>query len=604
MAQNTPPKRRAFQMQKTRSARTEDKRTDRQRAADRRRHEERAREGFVRRSGPKTPEKRMAPLEPGRVRITNLIVDELTRALGVILKLDGPADVLMKLFFRSNPKLGMRDRGLIAEGIYYALRHYASLRFAMRPVHPDRAPRLAALATLARQHGLDAISPSAIGPEAGPLENVLKVNLEKAPAHVRAELPQWLYDLIEAQYEDSAALYPSMQEGAPLDLRVNLLKASRDEILEELRANGVEAYATPFSPDGLRLPTKPGLTQWAVYKEGKVDVQDEGSQLIARLLTPRRREMVCDFCAGAGGKTLALGALMRSTGSLYAFDVNEKRLAGLTPRMRRAGLSNVHPIAIRGEDDQRVRRLNGKFDRVLIDAPCTGTGTFRRNPDLKWRLSPSELERINAIQKSVLEHASRLVKAGGRLVYATCSVLKRENQDVVEAFLAAHPEWRLVPAKDVFAQQGIVFPEAQWERFGSYFQMLPHVNNTDGFFAAVLERSAPAKHEKPAKFERTTESEAAEPAEKAEAVEVAQAPETVESVEAAEAVEKTEAAEAPVEDEKVEVAEKPVKTRKTAAKTTKSTKTAKIAKTSKKKSEAKAEEEAAAESSAAEAEKA
>ncbi|BBF22686.1 RsmB/NOP family class I SAM-dependent RNA methyltransferase [Sutterella megalosphaeroides] len=601
MAQNTPPKRRAFQMQKTRSARTEDKRTDRQRAADRRRHEERAREGFVRRSGPKTPEKRMAPLEPGRVRITNLIVDELTRALGVILKLDGPADVLMKLFFRSNPKLGMRDRGLIAEGIYYALRHYASLRFAMRPVHPDRAPRLAALATLARQHGLDAISPSAIGPEAGPLENVLKVNLEKAPAHVRAELPQWLYDLIEAQYEDSAALYPSMQEGAPLDLRVNLLKASRDEILEELRANGVEAYATPFSPDGLRLPTKPGLTQWAVYKEGKVDVQDEGSQLIARLLTPRRREMVCDFCAGAGGKTLALGALMRSTGSLYAFDVNEKRLAGLTPRMRRAGLSNVHPIAIRGEDDQRVRRLNGKFDRVLIDAPCTGTGTFRRNPDLKWRLSPSELERINAIQKSVLEHASRLVKAGGRLVYATCSVLKRENQDVVEAFLAAHPEWRLVPAKEVFAQQGIVFPEAQWERFGSYFQMLPHVNNTDGFFAAVLERSAPAKREKPAKFERATESEAAEPAEKAEAVEVAQAPETVEP---AEAVEKTEAAEAPVEAEKVEVAEKPAKTRKTAAKTTKSTKTAKIAKTSKKKSEAKVEEEAAAESSAAEAEKA
>lgn len=572
MAQNTPPKRRAFQMQKTRSARTEDKRTDRQRAADRRRHEERAREGFVRRSGPKTPEKRMAPLEPGRVRITNLIVDELTRALGVILKLDGPADVLMKLFFRSNPKLGMRDRGLIAEGIYYALRHYASLRFAMRPVHPDRAPRLAALATLARQHGLDAISPSAIGPEAGPLENVLKVNLEKAPAHVRAELPQWLYDLIEAQYEDAAELYPSMQEGAPLDLRVNLLKASRDEVLEELRANGVEAYATPFSPDGLRLPTKPGLTQWAVYKDGKVDVQDEGSQLIARLLTPRRREMVCDFCAGAGGKTLALGALMRSTGSLYAFDVNEKRLAGLTPRMRRAGLSNVHPIAIRGEDDQRVRRLNGKFDRVLIDAPCTGTGTFRRNPDLKWRLSPSELERINAIQKSVLEHASRLVKAGGRLVYATCSVLKRENQDVVEAFLAAHPEWRLVPAKEVFAQQGIVFPEAQWERFGSYFQMLPHVNNTDGFFAAVLERSAPAKREKPAKVERAAESEAPVESVKTEVVgaaEVAQAPEATEPVEVAETV------------EKVEAAEKPAKTCKTAVRTTRAKKTEQAAKTTK-----------------------
>ena len=151
-----------------------------------------------------------------------------------------------------------------------------------------------------------------------------------------------------------------MLEGAPLDLRVNLLKASREEVLQELAANGVEAYPTPFSPDGVRLPTKPGLTQWPIYKEGKVDVQDEGSQLIARLLTPRRREMICDFCAGAGGKTLAIGALMRSTGSLYAFDVNEKRLAGLTPRMRRAGLSNVHPIAIRSERDERIRRLQGQ----------------------------------------------------------------------------------------------------------------------------------------------------------------------------------------------------------------------------------------------------
>ena len=156
--------------------------------------------------------------------------------------------------------------------------------------------------------------------------------------------------------------------------------------------------------------------------------------------------------------------------------------------MRRAGLSNVHPIAIRSERDERIRRLQGKFDRVLIDAPCTGTGTFRRNPDLKWRLAPSELERINKIQKDVLEHASRLVKKGGRMVYATCSMLKRENQDVVEAFLAQHPEWHLVPAAEVLAQQGITFDAKQWERFGDYFQMLPHVNSTDGFFAAVLQR--------------------------------------------------------------------------------------------------------------------
>ena len=487
MAENSFPKRHVFGRPKTRrpTDRFEPKRTERQRAASKRQREE-ARYGFAK--GDQTPEKRMAPLRPGQVRITSLIVDELTRALSVILKLDGPADVLMKLFFKSSPHLGVRDRGLIAEGIYYALRHYASLRWAMRPVHPDRAPRLAALVTLARQHGLEALPPNSIGREEGPLKNILAAKIEDAPAHVRAELPQWLFDLIEAQYDDTAVLYPAMLEGAPLDLRVNLLKANREEVLAELEKNGVQAFATPYSPDGIRLPTKPGLTQWPIYKDGLVDVQDEGSQLIARLVHPHRREMICDFCAGAGGKTLAMGALMRSTGRLYALDVNEKRLNGMLPRMRRAGLSNVHPIAIRNEKDNRVKRLQGKFDRVLLDAPCSGTGTFRRNPDLKWRLSPAEMDRINDIQKNILEEASKLVKAGGRLVYATCSMIRRENQDVVEAFLAAHPEWHLVPALEVLAQQGITFDPEAAKRFGDYFQMLPHVHNTDGFFAAVLVR--------------------------------------------------------------------------------------------------------------------
>ncbi len=498
MTQQTKPRRRAFEMQVSRSPRPEKKRTERQRAADERRREERAREGFRRRSGPKTPEHRMAPLEPGRVRVTNLIVDELTRALATILKFDGPADVLMKLFFRSNPKLGQRDRGIIAEGIYYALRHYGTIRWAMKPfASPVKAPRLAALAALARQHGLDAIAPSALRDETGMLKKVLETDLAKAPAHIRLELPQWLCDQIAASHEDAEALCLALEEGAPLDLRVNLMKADRQAVLDDINTQGVEAYATPYSPDGVRLPTKPGLTRWAIYQEGVVDVQDEGSQLIARLLTPRRREMVCDFCAGAGGKTLALGALMRSTGSLYAFDVNEKRLAGLTPRMRRAGLTNVHPVAIRSEEDPRVKRLQGKFDRVLIDAPCTGSGTLRRNPDLKWRLSPEELERINGIQKRVIEAASRLVKKGGRMVYATCSVIRRENQEVVEAFLAAHPDWRLVPAHEVLESQGVQLGEAHWARFGGYFQMLPHLNGTDGFFGAVLERSKDAsrKHE-------------------------------------------------------------------------------------------------------------
>jgi len=241
-----------------------------------------------------------------------------------------------------------------------------------------------------------------------------------------------------------------------------------------------------FSPDGIRLDGKPGLIRWPMYQEGRIDVQDEGSQLIARLLSARRGEMICDFCAGAGGKTLAVGAIMRSSGRLYAFDVNEKRLDSMKPRMRRAGLSNVHPIAIRDEMDNRVKRLRGKFDRVLVDAPCTGTGTLRRNPDLKWRLTEQELERINAVQKSVLEQASKLLKDGGRIVYATCSVLRRENQDVVNAFLAEHPEFELLNATEVLARQGVELPQFQKERFGDFFVMLPHLHDTDGFFGAVL----------------------------------------------------------------------------------------------------------------------
>ena len=419
-------------------------------------------------------------------RLTGLIVDELTRALSTVLKLDGPADVLMSRFFRLNHKLGSRDRSIIAEAIFFTLRHLSTISWQMKPIVPARAPRLTAMVALARIYGRDALDERTVGNDAAPLDNILRSKPEKATAFVQSELPYWLYERLNNQFGDEApALFESMKEGAPLDLRVNLLKAKREDVLKELAEHGVQALETPLSPDGVRLMTKPGLTSWPIYREGKIDVQDEGSQLIARLVQPKRGEMVCDFCAGAGGKTLALGALMRSTGRLYAFDVNEKRLSGLTPRMRRAGLSNVHPIAIKTERDVRVKRLAGKFDRVLVDAPCSGTGTLRRNPDLRWRMSEEELARINAIQANVLESASRLVKAGGRLVYATCSLLKEENQGVVEAFLAKHPEYEIMDATDVLAKQGVELPQCA-KAHAPYFVMAPHQSGTDGFFGAVL----------------------------------------------------------------------------------------------------------------------
>ena len=470
--------------------------TERQKAAYKRQkdaYREAQKEGRVVK-GP-TSKERLVKLHPDKVRITSLIVGELTRALAVILKLDGPADQLMKAFFKSNPKLGSRDRAILAEAIFYALRHLASISYRMKPIAPARAPKVAALLTLLLQYGREAVPDSILGTDKGPLENMLSASIEKAAPEVAAEMPFWLYDRICKQYgpKESKEIFKASQEGAPLDLRVNILKAKREDVLKELEEHGVKGEVTPFSPDGIRLIDKPSLIRWPMYQEGRIDVQDEGSQLVARLLGAKRGEMVCDFCAGAGGKTLAIGAAMRSTGRLYAFDVNEKRLAGLTPRMRRAGLSNVHPMAIRNEKDLRVKRLRGKFDRVLVDAPCTGTGTLRRNPDLRWRLNVKELERINALQKSILEEASKLVKAGGRLVYATCSLLEEENQAVVRDFLSRHPEFEALSATEVLAKQGIELPLRIQERFGNDLVMLPTLTQTDGFFGAVLKKKPLAK---------------------------------------------------------------------------------------------------------------
>jgi len=445
------------------------------------------------RAAPAVPASRVAALRTaapssarGSYRITSLVVDALAYALGQVLRFEGPADAVMSRFFRDNRTLGVRDRSLVAEAIFHALRRYATLGWIMQPAVPVRAPRLAALVTLARQHGVDALDERALRGDVTAVRHALAVPLARAPASVRAEVPHWLYLAVSQQYDDADALLAALTEPAPLDLRVNLMKAQRDAVLAEFTEHHVAAAATRWSPDGIRLATKPALTQWPAYREGRIEVQDEGSQLIARLVQPRRGEMIVDFCAGAGGKTLALGALMRSSGRLYALDINQRRLEGLGPRLKRSGLSNVHPVAIRSETDVRVKRLAGKCDRVLVDAPCSGSGTLRRNPDLKWRFDETELARVNDVQYAVLAAAARLPKPGGRLVYATCSLLARENQQVIERFLAEHPDYQLLPAREVLASQGIDLQHAA--RFAPYFVMLPHLDGTDGFFAAVLQR--------------------------------------------------------------------------------------------------------------------
>jgi 16S rRNA (cytosine967-C5)-methyltransferase len=411
------------------------------------------------------------------------LIGQTEALLAEILKFAGPADATTSRFFRAHPKLGHNERGVIAEAVFAVLRR--RMEFAHLAESGSGAPaRRLALLGLMQTAGRSAVKPFVSDAENAWLEHVSKIDPESLPLRVRLNLPEWIVEALSTRFasEELVQLAAALNYPAPLDLRANPLKASRDQVLAELQAAGIEAGATPFAPLGARVVGKPALTKLKVFEDGWVEVQDEGSQLLCSLVAPRRGEMIVDFCAGAGGKTLALGAAMRSTGRLYAFDVSERRLAKLKPRLARSGLTNVHPVLIDSEHDVKIKRLAGKIDRVLVDAPCSGLGTLRRNPDLKWRQSAAAVDELAPKQASILANAARLVKPGGRLVYATCSVLEAENEAVVTAFLADHPDFSLVPAAKVLSEQRIEL------EMGDYFSLWPHRHATDGFFAAVLER--------------------------------------------------------------------------------------------------------------------
>jgi len=306
---------------------------------------------------------------------------------------------------------------------------------------------------------------------------------------LRHNLPEWVAAPLmqDLGTEGFWALVEALDQPAPLDLRVNTFKTGREQAQQALADAGITAQVTPYSPWGLRIQGKPALTTVPAFVQGEVEVQDEGSQLLALLAGAGRGQMVVDFCAGAGGKTLALGAMMRSTGRLYALDTSDHRLAALKPRMARSGLSNVHPVRIAHERDERIRRLEGKIDCVLVDAPCSGLGTLRRNPDLKWRQSPASLLELQDLQARILASAARLLRPGGRLVYGTCSLLKSENEDIAQAFSSAQAsQFEPLAVKDVLAEARL--PAAESLDSNGYLRLWPHLHQTDGFFAAVWRR--------------------------------------------------------------------------------------------------------------------
>ena len=415
------------------------------------------------------------------------LLDACAELVRLTLLFEHPADSVVSRFFRDHRNLGPRERATLAETAYAVLRQKLRFEYLARSGSGPKERRLAILGF----HGpRDFIKSALSDQERNWLDACDAVTDADLMEPHRHNLPEWLVQPLKAQVGDGFwALAASMNQGAPLDLRVNGLVDKRDAVQKELRQAGVKSEPTPYSPWGLRVDGKPALTKLEAFSRGAIEVQDEGSQLLALVLDARRGEMVVDFCAGAGGKTLAIGACMRNTGRLYAFDTSGHRLDALKPRLARSGLSNVHPAAIAHERDDRIKRLAGKIDRVLVDAPCSGLGTLRRNPDLKWRQSAQAVEELVAKQSAILQSAARLLKPGGRLVYATCSILPQENEGIAQAFTEAHPDFSPLELGPTLTQLKVAGAEALCSGENNrYLRLWPHLHATDGFFAAAWTR--------------------------------------------------------------------------------------------------------------------
>ena len=405
-----------------------------------------------------------------------------------------PADSLVSAYFRARRFIGSKDRHAVATRVYAVLRHQARLDWWLARGNTLPLPRLRLLAWLVLGEEISAKSVAELcsGGKFAPaaLDDSERALLHKIdggtiehpdmPEDILAECPPDCVATLKQRFgKDFLRELRAMQEPAPLDLRINPLKTTREAVFAELKALGLNAKLCELSPWGIRVFERPSLNTLPMLKDGVVEIQDEGSQMIALVVDAKPGERVVDFCAGAGGKTLAIAATMENKGRITACDIMEKRLKSGTERFRRAGLHNIETRPLSSERDPWVKKHKGGFDRVLVDAPCSGTGTWRRNPDSRWRNLGPCLDDLLKIQGEILDSAARLVRPGGRLVYATCSLLPEENERQIEKFLAAHAEFALVPC----GVEGAV-----------YLSLTPARHGTDGFFAAAMQRQVIAEN--------------------------------------------------------------------------------------------------------------
>jgi 16S rRNA (cytosine967-C5)-methyltransferase len=387
-----------------------------------------------------------------------------------------PADRFIREYFRARRYAGSKDRASITERVYDVFRHRASFAWCMG----SERPRALAIASVLREGAdVDALFSGGYGPP--PLSGEERQRIATAPAapplHVEGEYPEFLDSELKRAFGDG--LLEEMRATltrAPIDLRVNTLKAARGEVLEALRADGFDTTATLYSPDGIRIPAAKSLEQGKLFTSGAFEFQDEAAQIAVMLCDAKPGMRVLDLAAGAGGKSLALAAWMKNEGEIVAHDIDENRLRQIGPRAERAGVSIVRIHA--GQEPPAEL-----FDLVLLDAPCSGSGTWRRQPENKWRLTPARLDELNALQDRLLAMAASRVTPGGRLVYATCSILPRENEDRIGSFLSQDALFTLLDAGKAWTPSADLPAGA-----GPFFKATPLRTGTDGFFAAIVER--------------------------------------------------------------------------------------------------------------------
>jgi len=406
-----------------------------------------------------------------------------------------PADAVANDFFRSRRYIGSGDRRAVSDRVWTILR--ARRRVGWWLGDAPQSPRLLVAASLLLEgwtksgvqqafSGGQFAAPPLDRTESGILTRIEGHTIDhpSMPDAVRLEIPDWLLGRLAARFGTSLQTeMAALSQPAPLDMRVNLLKASRDQVRAVLAAEGLEAESTKLSPWGLRAEGRRPVTSGPAFQSGLVEIQDEGSQLVAAIVGAAAGMRVVDWCAGAGGKTLALAGAMQNRGQIVACDISAIRLDGAVRRLRRAGVHNVERHLLE-PGDKWLKRRAGTFDRVLIDAPCTGTGTWRRNPDARLRLKPTDLAELLPKQAGILDTAQSLVRKGGRLVYATCSLLEEENEAQVTSFLLRHADFAVVPLAAAWPL------EQPPPNGGDFLSLTPARHGTDGFFAAVLERTA------------------------------------------------------------------------------------------------------------------